>query len=89
MRKSIASLATVVFVFGSLICNASISRKTKLIGFALIALSMPSALLEFTRNISHPRYNLSDCTLTEALNALAPRGFRQITSWKAATFPRG
>ena len=35
---------------------------------------MPSALLEFTRNISHSRYNLSDCTLTEALNALGATG---------------
>jgi hypothetical protein len=74
MRGSTAPLVIVAFVFGSIICNASISRNTKIIGFALFVLATPSALLEITRNINYPRYNLSDCTLTEAIHAMGAKG---------------
>src|SRR5208283_2139114 len=74
MRGSTAPLVIVAFIFGGIVCHPAISRRTRLIGYALIILSTPSALLEFTRNIMSPRYNLSDCTLMEALNALGAKG---------------
>ena len=87
MRGSTAPLVIVAFVFGSIICNASISRNTKLIGFALIVLSTPSALLEFARNINYPRYNLSDCSLTEAIHAMGAKGIPTNYIVESANIP--
>jgi hypothetical protein len=87
MRGSIAPLVIVAFAFGSIVCNTSISRKTKLIGFALIILSAPSALLEFTRDINYPRYDLSDCSLTEALHAMGAKGIPTNYMVESANIP--
>jgi hypothetical protein len=70
MRGSTVPLVIVAFIFGGIVCHPAISRRTRLIGYALIVLSTPSALLEFRRNIMSPHYNISDCTLMEARLAL-------------------
>jgi len=89
MRGSTAPLVIVAFVFGSIICNASISRNTKIIGFALFVLATPSALLELARNINYPRYNLKrlqfnrgdSCDGRQGDSDQLHGGERQYPSW--------
>lgn len=73
MRGSTAPLVIVAFVFGGIVCHPAISRQTRLIGYALIILSTPSALLEIARNVAYPRYNISDCTLMDARHAMGAK----------------
>lgn len=73
MRGSIAPLVILAFAFGGIVCNTDVSRRVTIAGLILITLSMPSALLEITRSIKYPRYDMSDCTLMEARNSLGEK----------------
>jgi hypothetical protein len=70
MRGSIASLVVVAFAFGLLLSNPELSRKAKIAGYALVLLGSASAIVEFSRNIAFPRYDVSDCSLMESYYAL-------------------
>jgi len=87
MRGSIAALLIVAFVFGLLLCNPELSRKAKIAGYALVILGSASAIVEFSRNISYPRYELSDCSLMESNRALGGTGVPTNYAVEGARMP--
>ena len=87
MRASIAPLAIVAFVFGGILQDVGISRRSRLIGLALLALMTPSALVEFTRDLTYSRYNFSDCSIFEAQHQMGREEFPANYAVESAKVP--
>ena len=90
MRGSIAPLAIVAFVFGSVVVDLTRQRRMGgFVGWALVAASAPSAAVEIGRSLSTPRYAISTCSLMEASRAAGSKGapsnyvapVRQVPEW--------
>lgn len=90
MRGSIAPLAIIAFVFGSVLVELTRQRAIgAIVGWILVVVTVPSALLEIGRSLSTPRYAISDCSLMEASRASGSTGIptnyvapvREVPEW--------
>ncbi len=87
MRASIAPLAIVAFMFGGIIQDARVSKRSRHIGLALLLLMTPSALVEFTRDLTYSRYNFSDCSIFEAQHQMGREEFPANYAVESAKIP--
>ena len=75
MRGSIAPLTIAAFLFGGMVARLAPTRSGVFaLGCVLAALSSASAWFDLSRAFRQPRYDISDCTLFEANDALGGRG---------------
>lgn len=75
MRGSIAPLTLAAFLFGGMVARLAPTRSGMFaLGCVLAALSSASAWFDLSRAVRQSRYEISDCTLFEANDALGGRG---------------
>ena len=75
LRGSIVSLTVVSFEFGLVVMRLTQARSTlALLGWALVAISAPSAAVEIGRAVATPRYAVSDCGLIDATRSMGVSG---------------